>query len=196
VVRETFVKAYGSDGVRGLLYGDFSQFFMQVIDAAAVVVFGFVMAYVWFKVSDLITPLRVSKETEIEGLDGPEMGVLGYPDFQLHPSTAGAAAVEASTAAAGWDGGEYGGYRSSDGVLVATLTAWDSNSQAREAADAFGRWLSIRYTGGSPFDAGSGRGWQSSAGAGEVVQNGSRLLLLLGPSARDVGKARAAFAGF
>jgi hypothetical protein len=45
------------------------------------------MAYAWFKVSDLITPLRVSKETEIEGLDGPEMGVLGYPDFQLHPST-------------------------------------------------------------------------------------------------------------
>ena len=39
---------------------------------------------IWFKVSDLITPIRVSAETEIEGLDGPEMGVLGYPDFQLH----------------------------------------------------------------------------------------------------------------
>jgi hypothetical protein len=51
-------------------------------------------------VSDLITPLRVSKETEIEGLDGPEMGVLGYPDFQLHPATSGAAAVEVSNAAA------------------------------------------------------------------------------------------------
>jgi Amt family ammonium transporter len=84
VVREEFVKAYGSDGVRGLLYGDFSQFFMQVIDCAAVAVFGFVMAYVWFKISDLITPIRVSRETEIEGLDGPEMGTLGYPDFQLH----------------------------------------------------------------------------------------------------------------
>jgi Amt family ammonium transporter len=62
---------------------------MQVIDAAVVVVFGFVMAYVWFKISNLITPLRVSRETEIEGLDGPEMGVLGYPDFQLHPSASG-----------------------------------------------------------------------------------------------------------
>ena len=31
-----------------------------------------------------ITPIRVSAEIEIEGLDGPEMGVLGYPDFQLH----------------------------------------------------------------------------------------------------------------
>ncbi|HEY2918049.1 MAG TPA: ammonium transporter [Candidatus Binatia bacterium] len=89
VVREEMVKLYGSDGVRGLLYGDFSQFFMQVIDCGVVAVFGFVMAFIWFKVSDLITPLRVSKETEIEGLDGPEMGVLGYPDFQLHPSGMG-----------------------------------------------------------------------------------------------------------
>jgi ammonium transporter, Amt family len=98
VVREEMVKLYGSDGVRGLLYGDFSQFFMQVIDCGVVAVFGFVMAFVWFKVSDLITPLRVSKETEIEGLDGPEMGVLGYPDFQLHPSGMGITmAVEGAT---------------------------------------------------------------------------------------------------
>ena len=89
VVREGFVKMYGSDGVRGLLYGDFSQFFMQLINAAVVVVFGCVMAFVWFKISNLITPIRVSRETEVEGLDAPEMGVLGYPDFQLHPSAAG-----------------------------------------------------------------------------------------------------------
>lgn len=89
VVRPEFVTQYGADGVRGLLYGDFSQFVMQVINAAVVAVFGFVMAYVWFKISNLITPLRVSEETELEGLDAPEMGVLGYPDFQLHPSASG-----------------------------------------------------------------------------------------------------------
>ncbi len=89
VVREEMVKLYGSDGVRGLLYGDFSQFIMQVIDCAVVAVFGFVMAYVWFKISDLITPIRVSEETELEGLDAPEMGTLGYPDFQLHPDQSG-----------------------------------------------------------------------------------------------------------
>ncbi len=88
VVRDGMVKLYGSDGVRGLLYGDFSQFVMQVINAGVVVVFGFAMAYVWFKVSDLIVPIRVPAEVEIEGLDGPEMGVLGYPDFQIHPSGA------------------------------------------------------------------------------------------------------------
>jgi Amt family ammonium transporter len=42
------------------------------------------MAYIWFKISDVITPLRVDRETEMDGLDGPEMGVLGYPDFQVH----------------------------------------------------------------------------------------------------------------
>src|SRR5499433_621059 len=67
VVREGMVKAYGSDGVRGLLYGDFSQFVMQVIDCVVLAVFAFTMAYVWFKISDLITPIRVSEETEMEG---------------------------------------------------------------------------------------------------------------------------------
>ena len=38
------------------------------------------MAYAWLKLSNLITPLRVSAETEIGGLDIPEMGAHGYPD--------------------------------------------------------------------------------------------------------------------
>ena len=84
VVREAMVSAYGSDGVRGLLYGDASQFFMQLIDCIVVATFGFVMAFVWFKISDLITPIRVSAEVEMEGLDGPEVGTLAYPDFPIH----------------------------------------------------------------------------------------------------------------
>ena len=62
---------------------------MQVIDCAVVVVFGFVMAYVWFKLTNLITPIRVAEEIELEGLDGPEMGALGYPDFAVHPGSRG-----------------------------------------------------------------------------------------------------------
>jgi Amt family ammonium transporter len=84
VVRDEFVKLYGSDGVRGLLYGDFSQFFMQAIDCTVLTVFALAMAFVWFKISDLITPIRVSPDTEMEGLDGPEMGTLAYPDFSIH----------------------------------------------------------------------------------------------------------------
>src|SRR5882724_3025263 len=81
VVRDAMVKAYGSDGVRGILYGDPSQLIMQLIDASVVAIFGFAMAFVWFKLSNLITPIRVSEETEIEGLDVPEMGAHGYPDL-------------------------------------------------------------------------------------------------------------------
>jgi Amt family ammonium transporter len=83
VVRDELVTKFGSDGVRGILYGDASQLMMQAIDCVVVAVFGFAMAYAWFKLSNLITPIRVSAEVEIEGLDGPEMGSLGYPDFTL-----------------------------------------------------------------------------------------------------------------
>ncbi len=98
VVREAMVKQYGSDGVRGILYGDASQLAMQAIDCVVVAVFGFVMAYAWFKLSDKITPLRVSKEVELAGLDIPEMGVEGYPEFELKPEPA-VAAVPAAEAA-------------------------------------------------------------------------------------------------
>ena len=83
VVRDAMVKQYGADGVRGILYGDASQLVMQAIDCVVLAAFGFVMAYAWFKVSNLITPIRVSAEVELAGLDLPEMGTQGYPDFQL-----------------------------------------------------------------------------------------------------------------
>jgi Amt family ammonium transporter len=72
-----------SDGVRGALYGDTSQLMAQLLSAVTVVVFGAAMSLVWFKFSDLITPLRVSPDAEMEGLDGPEMGAHGYPDFTV-----------------------------------------------------------------------------------------------------------------
>ena len=81
VVRDSWVQSAGSDGVRGLFFGDASQLYAQLLDAGVVVVFGFVMAYVWFKISDVITPIRVPESTEREGLDIPEMGAYGYPEF-------------------------------------------------------------------------------------------------------------------
>jgi Amt family ammonium transporter len=81
VVRDEWVKKAGSDGVRGVLYGDAGQLWAQLIDAATVAIFGFVMAWVWFKLSNLITPIRVPREVEIQGLDIPEMGALGYAGF-------------------------------------------------------------------------------------------------------------------
>lgn len=81
VVRDEWVAKAGSDGVRGILYGDPTQLAAQVINALVVAVFGFGMAWIWFKLSDKITPIRVPAEVELAGLDIPEMGALGYPDF-------------------------------------------------------------------------------------------------------------------
>jgi Amt family ammonium transporter len=83
VVRDSWVASDGVDGVRGLFYGDASQLYAQLLNAGVVVIFGFVMAMVWFKFSNLITPLRVPADVEVGGLDAPEMGALGYPDFTV-----------------------------------------------------------------------------------------------------------------
>lgn len=85
VVRDTFVEKFGSDGVRGLFYGDPSQLMAQLLSAVTVVVFGGIVAYVFFKISNAIIPIRVSAADEVEGLDVPEMGAHGYPDFVLNP---------------------------------------------------------------------------------------------------------------
>jgi len=41
------------------------------------------MFFMFFKVVDAVMGNRVSAETELEGLDIPEMGALAYPDFVL-----------------------------------------------------------------------------------------------------------------
>jgi Amt family ammonium transporter len=69
--------------VKGLFYGDASQFAAQLAGVITNVVFVFVVMYVFFIVLDKIIPLRVSKELEIEGLDQSEVAVTAYPDFNL-----------------------------------------------------------------------------------------------------------------
>jgi Amt family ammonium transporter len=69
--------------VRGLFYGDSGQFLAEVVGTVTCFVFVFVSFYVFFKILDEIVGNRVSAETELEGLDVPEMGALGYPDFAL-----------------------------------------------------------------------------------------------------------------
>ena len=74
-----------SDGVRGAFYGDTSQLWAQLLSACTCAAFAFVFGYIWFKFSNLITPLRVPADVEQQGLDIPEMGVPGYPDFMPAP---------------------------------------------------------------------------------------------------------------
>ena len=70
--------------VKGLFYGDISQFIAQLIGVAVNFTFVFLIMYAFFKVLDKFIPLRVSAELELEGLDQSEVAVLAYPDFIRH----------------------------------------------------------------------------------------------------------------
>ena len=70
-------------GVTGLFFGDASQLIAQLIAIAVLLLYGFGLSYVFFKVLDKVWGLRVSPEIELEGVDIPEMGVLAYPDQEL-----------------------------------------------------------------------------------------------------------------
>jgi hypothetical protein len=107
--------------------------------------------------------------------------------------------ADAERAAAGWDGGRYAAAQSAKGTVVAAMTVWDSEVEAREATETLSRWLPARYKGegNNVALAGlTGRGWESPSGAGAVVRNGARVLLVLGPDRASVDEARAAFPGF
>ena len=67
--------------VTGLFYGDASQLVAQLIGIATLIGFVFTFSYVLNWVLDLTMGHRVSIETELAGLDLPEMGQLGYPEF-------------------------------------------------------------------------------------------------------------------
>lgn len=70
-------------GVRGLIFGDASQLFAQLIAVVVLFIWGFGGSFVFFKILDRSWGLRVAPEDELEGLDVPEMGVLAYPDSVL-----------------------------------------------------------------------------------------------------------------
>ncbi|WMW65349.1 ammonium transporter [Nitratidesulfovibrio liaohensis] len=69
--------------VKGLFYGDASQFMAQLTGVVTNIVFVFVVMYVFFKLLDKVVPLRVDPELELEGLDQAEVAVSAYPDFNL-----------------------------------------------------------------------------------------------------------------
>ena len=72
--------------VKGLFYGDASQFAAQCIDVIVNFVFVFCAAWLVFKLIEVIIGNRVSAEVELGGLDVPETGIMAYPDFVLAKS--------------------------------------------------------------------------------------------------------------
>jgi Amt family ammonium transporter len=69
-------------GVTGLFYGDSSQLVAQLVETGAGLTWNVVMGGVcFFIVGKLVGGNRVAPEVEVAGLDVPEMGVPGYPEF-------------------------------------------------------------------------------------------------------------------
>jgi ammonium transporter, Amt family len=85
--------------VTGLFYGDASQLVAQLVGIATLVGFVFTFSFVLNWVLDIFLGQRVSAETEVAGLDLPEMGQIGYPEFVFRPEPDVLAAAESAAVA-------------------------------------------------------------------------------------------------
>ena len=72
-----------SGTVKGLFYGDPSQFVAQCIGVLTNFIYVGLISLVIFKLIDAVVGNRVEPSAEIEGLDIPEMGVPGYAGIKL-----------------------------------------------------------------------------------------------------------------
>ena len=73
-------------GVTGLLYGDMGSSRSSCSGTAVNIVYAFGVTFVVFKIVNAIRSMRMSEESEREGLDLPEYGGLAYPEDALAPA--------------------------------------------------------------------------------------------------------------
>jgi Amt family ammonium transporter len=69
--------------VTGLFYGDAGQLVAQLLGVATLIGFVFTFSFAVNLLLDVVWGHRVTAKIELEGLDMPEMGALGYPEFVL-----------------------------------------------------------------------------------------------------------------
>jgi len=74
--------------VTGLFYGDAGQLVAQLVGVATLIGFVFSLSFIFNALIDWFVGQRVSAKAELEGLDIPEMGALGYPEFVIHAEAA------------------------------------------------------------------------------------------------------------
>jgi ammonium transporter, Amt family len=60
---------FATDGGKGIITGEWNLFYQHMIALAIVVPFVAIMSWIAFKVTAIITPLRVGEDEELEGLD-------------------------------------------------------------------------------------------------------------------------------
>jgi Amt family ammonium transporter len=71
--------------VTGLFYGDAGQLVAQLIGVATLIGFVFSFSFALNMIIEAVWGHRVTAKAELAGLDIPEMGALGYPEFALKP---------------------------------------------------------------------------------------------------------------
>lgn len=69
IVGMLLTAVFATEGGKGIITGDWNLMFQHLIALAIVLPFTFVGSYLLFKVTNIITPLRVDEESELEGLD-------------------------------------------------------------------------------------------------------------------------------
>ncbi len=69
--------------VRGLFYGDASQFFAQCTGVIANIFYVGILSFAIFRLIDKMVGNRADARAELEGLDIPEMGVPGYAGIKF-----------------------------------------------------------------------------------------------------------------
>ena len=77
--------------VTGLFYGDASQLVAQLVGISTLIGVVFTLSFLVNLVLEVTMGHRVTAEEELGGLDIPEMGALGYPEFVLQPEPSYAA---------------------------------------------------------------------------------------------------------
>jgi len=68
-------------GVTGLFYGDGKQLIAQLIEGGVGIAWNVAVGGIAFYIIGKLVGNRVSAEVELAGLDVPEMGIPGYPEF-------------------------------------------------------------------------------------------------------------------
>ena len=93
--------------------------------------------------------------------------------------------AESRRAAAGWGGDRFAVYEGPKGeVLIASLSVWDTENDAREFFDAYVKRTELRYPDATLVNTSSQSGvskrWQTSEGMVTIDLRGSRVLILEG----------------
>jgi hypothetical protein len=106
------------------------------------------------------------------------------------------APAESRRAAAGWGGDRFAVYEGPKGeILIASLSVWDTENDAREFFDAYVKRTELRYPGAMPVASSSplpltpssqaaNRSWRTSEGGVALEVRGNRILVVEGYAER------------